>query len=133
MNYHKSVLLTLAAFTVTASTVVAANLSNLSAGTAQYNGGATNTGNSAHPTAPTPIPAQTLANGFTFNIDFAPTANDLSGTVLLGELGGTANGWGMFLYNGQLFFSTKQNSSDVFTLSSLNDLTLIDGTGHGEV
>jgi hypothetical protein len=131
MNPSKGSIIAFASIAMTTSSVLAANLTDLSSGTAQYNGGAINTGN-ATATVPTPIPTQTLASGFTFNIDFTPTTTDLSGTVLLGELGGTANGWGMFLYNGQLFFSTKQNSSDQYYPSSLNDLTLIDGTGHGE-
>jgi len=133
MHHLKTVLSTLTAVTAAASTAAAANLSDLSAGTAQYDGGAINTGNASHATAPTPIPSQTLSAGFTFNVEFTPGAGDMSGTVLLGELGGTANGWGMFLYNGELIFSTKQNSSDQYYPDSLGDLSLMpDAVTHGE-
>lgn len=104
--------------------LTAANLTDRLPGTAQYNGGAINTGNATHPTAPTPIPAQDLALGHTFNIEFTPTAGDLNGVVLLEEIGGTSNGSGLYLFNGVLFYSTKHNSTDASFAPAIPDLTL---------
>lgn len=59
-NDSNCFLLALAAMAV-ATSASAANLTSLSSGAALYNGGAINTGNASHPTAPTPIPAQVLA------------------------------------------------------------------------
>lgn len=113
--------------------IQAANLSDLLPESAVYNGGAINTGNAGHPTAPTPLPVQDLNLGHTMNVEFTPATDDMSGTVVLMEVGGTSNGSGMYLYNGELFYSTKHNSSDNWIADSLNDLSLRpDGSTHGE-
>lgn len=65
-----------------------------------------------------------LANGFTFNITFTPTAADLSGTVLLMEIGGTSNGSGLYLIDGVPTFISKQGSNDATLPTSLNDTSL---------
>jgi len=133
-THSKNIQSILAITSLAASSAFGVNLTDLSAGTAQYDGGAINTGNASHPTVPTPIPVQNLALGHTMNVAFTPTVADLSGTVLLMELGGSANGSGLYLYNGELFYTTKQASSDNFIADSLNDTILIPGGGvtHGE-
>jgi len=48
----------------------------------------------------------------TFNITFTPAAADLTGTVLLMEIGGTWNGTGLYLVEGVPVFVTKRASSN---------------------
>ncbi|MES2438009.1 MAG: LamG-like jellyroll fold domain-containing protein [Verrucomicrobiota bacterium] len=62
--------------------------------------------------------------GFTFNIEFVPTAADLSGTRLLIEVGGTSSGSGLYLVNGVPTFIGKQGASDAALPTGLNDTTL---------
>ncbi|GAA5129477.1 hypothetical protein JIN84_03390 [Luteolibacter yonseiensis] len=62
--------------------------------------------------------------GFTFNIEFVPTAADLNGTRLLIEVGATSNGSGLYLINGVPSFVGKQGASDAALPTGLNDTTL---------
>ncbi|MDB6079357.1 MAG: LamG protein, partial [Akkermansiaceae bacterium] len=62
--------------------------------------------------------------GFTFNVAFAPLAEDLAGTRLLIEIGATSNGSGLYLIDGVPTFVGKQGSGDAQVPSSLNDATL---------
>lgn len=106
-----------------ASTAQAAVLvSDLNTASAVYDGGTISTvgGGVAQPD---------LAAGHTFNVEFTPLAADVTGTVLLLEIGGTANGTGLYLINGVLSYLTKHNSGDPFTPDSLNDTSLIPGGG----
>ena len=70
-------------------------------------------------------------NGLTFNIAFTPTAADLdraapadARTVLLIEIGGTSNGFGLYLIDGVPTVISKQGSSDATLPASLNDTSL---------
>jgi len=124
-NRHFQQTIILAAWSVLAclSTRADVLLTNLNPASAVYDGGRTNLG----------VAQPNLALGHSFNIEFVPVANDLSGTVLLMEIGGTANGSGLLLYNGEVFYSTKHNSSDPYTPASLNDTALRpDASSRGE-
>jgi len=70
------------------------------------------------------VPQPTLANGHAFNIEFTPTGADVANTVLLMEIGGTANGTGLYLINGVLAYLTKQNADDSQVASGLDDTFL---------
>ncbi len=100
-------------------------VTNLTTGAALYDG--------ANVTAGGFTPAAALASGHTFNLEFTPTAADLSGTVVLLEIGGTANGTGIYLIDGVPTYVTKHNSGDQWTPDSLFD-TLVrpNGTTRGE-
>ena len=67
-------------------------------------------------------------DGLTINITFTPAADDLKGTVLLIEIGGTANGTGLYLINGVPTLVSKQNSDADAMPSGLNDTDLSDNT-----
>lgn len=75
-------------------------------------------------TTATGVPQPDLALGHAFNIEFAPVAGDLSGTVLLMEIGGTANGTGLYLINGVLVYITKHGGTDAAVPSGLNDTSI---------
>ena len=92
-------------------------VTNLSPITAVYDGGtiATTAGGLAQPN---------LAGGHAFNIEFTPTADDLSGTVLLLEIGGTSNGTGLYLIDGVLTYVTKHNGTDDALPTGLNDTAI---------
>ncbi|MCW1923121.1 LamG domain-containing protein [Luteolibacter arcticus] len=67
--------------------------------------------------------------GLTFSIAFTPTATDLdvpanARTVLLIEIGGTSNGFGLYLVDGVPTVLSKQSSNDVTVPASLNDTSL---------
>ena len=69
--------------------------------------------------------------GLTFHIAFTPTAADLdravpadARTVLLIEIGGTTNGFGLYLIDGVPTVLSKQSSSDATLPASLNDTSL---------
>ena len=64
------------------------------------------------------------ADGFTQHITFIPAAADLTGTVLLIEIGGCSNGSGLYLVDGVPTFIQKQSSSDPALPDSLNDTEL---------
>lgn len=64
------------------------------------------------------------ALGYTFNIAFTPVSQDLTGTVLLIELGATSNGTGLYLVNGVPTLIGKQGSSDKGLPASLSDTAL---------
>lgn len=74
-----------------------------------------------------------LALGHTVHATLTPAAGDLSGTVLIMEYGGTANGFNLGLVDGILTYMAKHNSSDAFAPDSLNDTALRpNGTTRGE-
>ncbi|MEI8040892.1 MAG: discoidin domain-containing protein [Verrucomicrobiota bacterium] len=89
----------------------AAVIVNLNPSTASYNGGVVDDGGVTG--SQSGIGFATTGNGLTFNIEFSPAADDLSGTVLLVEIGGTANGTGLYLVDGVPTFVSKQGSGDV--------------------
>ncbi|MCW1885013.1 LamG domain-containing protein [Luteolibacter flavescens] len=69
--------------------------------------------------------------GLTFNIAFTPAAADLdravpadARTVLLIEIGGTSNGFGLYLIDGVPTVLSKQSSTDATLPASLNDTSL---------
>ena len=95
---------------------------------ARYDGGAVDDGNSTG--GASGIPAAASSSGFAFNLEFTPAAADLTGTVLLMELGGTASGTGLFLVEGVPAFVSKQGSADDrIPEYTLPDLNLYDQSG----
>ena len=107
----KSLLSPIAALTLALPIALqAAVIVNLNPATANYNGGVVDDGGS--PGSQSGIGLATAANGLTFNIEFVPAADDLSGTVLLLEIGGTSNGTGLYLVNGIPTFVSKQGAID---------------------
>ncbi len=92
-------------------------VTNLNVATAIYDGGPTNI-------PPTTLPAPDYALGHSFNLEFTPTPDDLSGTVVLVEIGGTANGTGIYLIDGVPTYVTKHNSGDPFVPASLFDTSV---------
>jgi len=59
-------------------------------------------------------PGAENANGLTFNVTFTPVAGDLDSStaaVSLVEIGGDANGSGLYLLGGELHFISKMNGS----------------------
>ena len=85
---------------------------NLNPATALYDGGPVNDKQQPAPGSSSCVSIPVPENGFTFNLEFSPAAADLSGTVLLMEIGNTANGTGLFLVNGVPTFVSKQGSAD---------------------
>ena len=72
--------------------------------------------------------ATTTADGFTYNIEFAPDPADLSGLVLLMEIGGTTNGAGLFLIDGVPTLALKTGAAGTPPASeTLSDLDFSDG------
>lgn len=66
--------------------------------------------------------ATTASQGMTMNLTFTPQASDLTGTVLLAEIGGTSNGSGIYLINGQVAVLSKSGfASGAGFQTSLND------------
>ncbi len=104
----------------------AAVLVNLNPATALYDGGPVNDRQQPAPASSSCIPAAGPENGFTFNLEFIPAASDLTGTVLLMEIGHTANGTCLLLVNGVPTFVSKQGSADAnqpeYTPAGLPDL-----------
>ncbi|QJE95330.1 LamG-like jellyroll fold domain-containing protein [Luteolibacter luteus] len=103
-------------------------LPSLGAGTALYDsdlkGLVNDNGSAGSESGLTALTDTEHVNGFTFNITFTPTAADLTGTVLLIELGGTSNGAGLFLVNGVPTVISKQNGTAAGSPDSLADSTL---------
>lgn len=97
-------------------------LVNLNPTTAFYDGGKSPRVN---PAPPTPM----LTSGFTYNISFTPTANDLIGLVNLMELGGTGAGTALFLSNGVPVFVSKMTSNQGTQPESMPDLIWADTAG----
>ena len=101
--------------------------SNDTAGqTIVFSPGAPNANNSIQPATPT-TDAQRAA-GLTMNLTITPTAADLTGTRLLMEIGGSANGTGLFLVNGVPTLVSKQASNASVVPNSANDTDLSDNT-----
>ncbi len=74
------------------------------------------------------------ANGHTVNLEFTPTAADLTGTVVLFEFGGSSNGFALSLVEGRLTYSAKHNSNDTRAPDSLFDIALRpNGSSPGEI
>ncbi|MEM1011330.1 MAG: hypothetical protein AAGI46_03810 [Planctomycetota bacterium] len=77
------------------------------------------------------------SDNFTLNITFTPTANDLTGSVRLFEVGAESNGTGLFLIDGVPVFVSKANSgatqqSNAWSPST-NDLSFEDNLGDDTV
>ncbi len=72
----------------------------------------------------TTVVQPSLTNGLSFELSITPLAADLTGTVLLMEIGGNSNGSGIYLINGVPTFIQKIGSNDGATPSSLSDTTL---------
>ena len=109
-------------------TARAAILINRDPAIARYDGGAVDDGNTTGGVSG--IPAASFSSGFAFNLEFTPAAADLTGTVLLMEIGGTASGTGLFLVEGVPTFVSKQGSADDrIPEYTLPDLNLYDQTG----
>ncbi len=104
------------------ATLHAAILVELDPVTADYDGVAVDDGATAGGVSGIGVP--TLADGFAFNLTFTPDVADLSGTVLLMEIGGTSNGSGLYLVDGVPTFIGKQGTNDAALPASLNDTTL---------
>ncbi len=70
------------------------------------------------------------AIGMTFNVTFTPAAGDLdsvTSAVSLIEIGGDANGSGLYLLGGQLHFISKMNGSAGDQIGGFNDLDWASG------
>jgi MYXO-CTERM domain-containing protein len=101
--------------------------SNDTAGqTVVFSPGAPDANNSVQIATPT-TDAQRAA-GLTMNLTITPTAADLTGTRLLMEIGGSANGTGFFLVNGVPTLVSKQASNANVVPNSANDTDLADNT-----
>lgn len=73
------------------------------------------------------------ANGHTVNATITPGAEDVTGTVVIFEYGGTSNGFNLGLVDGVLTYMAKHNSGDANAPDSLNDTSLRpDGSTSGE-
>ena len=92
--------------------VPAALIVNLNPATAQYDGGPVNDRNNATPPGTSScLPAANPTNGLTFNLEFIPMAADLTGTVVLMELGHNASGTGLLLVDGVPTLVCKMGSA----------------------
>ena len=75
-------------------------------------------------------PGAENANGLTFNVTFTPAAGDLDSTsaaVSLVEIGGDANGSGLYLLGGELHFISKMNGTGT-NIPAFDDLDWASGT-----
>ena len=78
-------------------------------------------------------PGAQNVNGLTFNVTFTPSAGDLDSStsaVNILEIGGDANGSGLYLLGGELYFISKMNGTGVNTLAdplASNDLNFASG------
>ncbi len=99
---------------------------SLSASSLLYNGGVVDDGGTGGSQSGVPALGDTEhLDGFTANIAFTPTAGDLAGgAVLLMELGGTSNGFGLYLVNGVPTLLMKQSSSDGVLPDDFSDTAL---------
>ena len=62
--------------------------------------------------------------GFTFNSEITPVAGDLTGTIMIAEVGGTSNGSGIYLIDGVPTVLTKQSSGDAAVPAGLTSPAL---------
>lgn len=75
-------------------------------------------------------PATENPFGLTFNVTFTPAAGDVDSTtqaVNIIEIGGDANGSGLYLLGGELHFISKMNGTGAQFISSFNDLNFSSG------
>ena len=75
-------------------------------------------------------PGAQNANGLTFNVTFTPAAGDVDSTtqaINILEIGGDANGSGLYLLGGELHFLSKVTSGGANLVSPFNDLDLASG------
>jgi hypothetical protein len=74
--------------------------------------------------------APTAANGLTFNVTFTPAAGDVDSSaqaVNIVEIGGDANGSGLYLLGGELHFLSKMNGLGSDFVVSFDDLDFSSG------
>lgn len=71
---------------------------------------------------------ESWVKGITLNVTFTPAPPDLTGTVLLIEIGGSSNGTGLYLIDGVPTLVSKQSSTPAAFPSDLNDTDLAEGT-----
>ncbi len=74
--------------------------------------------------------APTAANGLAFNVTFTPAAGDLDSNTLavnIMEIGGDANGSGLYLLGGELHFLSKMNGTGANAVGTFNDLNFASG------
>jgi len=74
--------------------------------------------------------APTAANGLAFNVTFTPAAGDVDSSaeaVNVVEIGGDANGSGLYLLGGELHFLSKMNGSGANFIVSFDDLDFSSG------
>lgn len=115
MSVRKVVLLSAAtgAAALAAGTAHATVLVDLDPATAAFDVGSTGfVGNSGF-SGSTP--------GVTFNLEFTPTAADLTGTTLLAETGGLSNGFSILLVDGVTTFLSKVNGNNNETVDAIGD------------
>jgi len=70
------------------------------------------------------------AAGLTFNVTFTPAAGDLdsaTAAVNLIEVGGDANGTGLYLLGGEIHFISKMDGQDTDVPAAFNDLNFASG------
>ncbi len=78
--------------------------------------------------------AATRADGMTYNITFTPQTADLSGLVLLMEIGGTSNGTGLYLVDGVPHVIGKMDSTANTSMGNAHDTSYRPtGTGGGTI
>jgi hypothetical protein len=76
------------------------------------------------------VPAPTLSAGLAFNVTFTPAAGDLDSTsaaVNVIEVGGDANGTGMYLLGGELHFLSKMSGNAGNVPGPFDDLDFSSG------
>jgi hypothetical protein len=74
--------------------------------------------------------APTAANGLSFNVTVTPAAADLHSnnqTLNIMEIGGVANGSGLYLLGGELHFLSKMNGTGSNAVGTFNDLNFASG------
>lgn len=82
----------------------------------------------------TTVATSTLADGLTMNVTFTPSAVDIgqtSNAVNLVEIGGNANGTGLYLLGGEVYFLSKLQGAAGNVVSSFDDLSY--GSGNNMV
>jgi len=75
-------------------------------------------------------PGAENSNGLTFNVTFTPAAGDIDSTteaVNILEIGGDANGSGLYLLGGELHFISKMNGGGANFVGAFNDLDFSSG------
>jgi hypothetical protein len=120
-----SVIAISAAFATVANSAVIVNVGASPFTTAITTAG----GSGANTNTLQPNPAINQGAGLTMNFTITPGANDVAGTVLLAEIGGTSNGTGLYLVNGVPTLISKPSAGNAtVTPSGLNDTNLADKT-----